>query len=51
VAAAIVAAATDSRPRVRYAAGPLARRTSVARRFAPRFVFDRAIRSRNRLPA
>jgi NAD(P)-dependent dehydrogenase (short-subunit alcohol dehydrogenase family) len=51
VADAIVAAATDPKPRVRYTAGPTARRVSVLRRFVPTRVFDRQIRKLNRLPA
>ena len=49
VGATIVAAATDSRPKLRYPAGPLARRVSKARRFAPASVFDRQIRKINQL--
>ena len=51
VANAIVAAATDRKPKLRYAAGPLSGRVSAARRFAPSRVFDRQIRKLNRLPA
>jgi NAD(P)-dependent dehydrogenase (short-subunit alcohol dehydrogenase family) len=49
VAKAIVAAATDSRPKLRYPAGPLARRVSKLRRYAPSSVFDRQIRKINQL--
>jgi NAD(P)-dependent dehydrogenase (short-subunit alcohol dehydrogenase family) len=49
VAKAIVAAATDSRPKLRYPAGPLARRVSKLRRYAPSTVFDRQIRKINQL--
>jgi NAD(P)-dependent dehydrogenase (short-subunit alcohol dehydrogenase family) len=45
----IVAAATDSRPKVRYTAGPLARRVSKLRRFAPSTLFDKQIRKINQL--
>jgi hypothetical protein len=45
----IVAAATDSRPKLRYPAGPLARRVSKLRRYAPSTVFDRQIRKNNKL--
>ena len=51
VAKAIVAAATDSRPKLRYTAGSLAGRVSASRRFVPARVFDRQIRKLNRLPA
>ena len=49
VGAAIVAAATDPRPKLRYPAGPLARRVSKLRRYAPSTVFDRQIRKVNQL--
>jgi NAD(P)-dependent dehydrogenase (short-subunit alcohol dehydrogenase family) len=49
VGEAIVAAATDSRPKLRYPAGPLARRVSKLRRYAPSTVFDRQIRKNNQL--
>src|SRR4051812_18899938 len=49
VAKAIVAAATDSRPKLRYPAGPLARRVSKLRRYAPSTAFDRQIRKINQL--
>jgi NAD(P)-dependent dehydrogenase (short-subunit alcohol dehydrogenase family) len=51
VARSIVAAATDPRPKLRYAAGSTARRVSVLRRFVPAWAFDRQIRKLNRLPA
>jgi NAD(P)-dependent dehydrogenase (short-subunit alcohol dehydrogenase family) len=51
VANAIVAAATDPKPKLRYTAGPAAGRVSVLRRFVPTGVFDRQIRKLNRLPA
>jgi len=51
VAAAIVAAATDPRPRLRSTAGSLAGRVSASRRFVPARFFDRQIRKLNRLPA
>ena len=51
VAKAIVAAATDPKPKVRYAAGSTAGRVSALRRFVPTRVFDRQIRKLNRLPA
>jgi NAD(P)-dependent dehydrogenase (short-subunit alcohol dehydrogenase family) len=51
VADVIVAAATDRKPRLRYTAGPTARRVSGQRRFVPAGVFDKAIRKLNKLPA
>jgi len=51
VARAIVAAATDPSPKLRYTAGPTAGRVSALRRFVPTRVFDRQIRKLNRLPA
>jgi NAD(P)-dependent dehydrogenase (short-subunit alcohol dehydrogenase family) len=47
----IVAAATDTRPKLRYPAGPLARRVSKLRRYAPSNLFDRQIRKINQLAA
>jgi len=44
VGEAIVAAATDARPRLRYQAGPVARRVAKLRRYAPSTVFDKQIR-------
>jgi NAD(P)-dependent dehydrogenase (short-subunit alcohol dehydrogenase family) len=49
VGEAIVAAATDSRPKLRYPAGPLARRVTKLRRYAPSIVFDKQIRKINQL--
>jgi len=51
VAQAIVAAATDERPKLRYPAGKTARRVGKARRYAPAAVFDKQIRKLNQLPA
>jgi len=51
VGAAIVAAASDPRPKLRYPAGKLARRVSMLRRYAPAAAFDKQIRKLNRLPA
>jgi NAD(P)-dependent dehydrogenase (short-subunit alcohol dehydrogenase family) len=51
VGEAIVAAATDARPKLRYPAGPLTRRVSKLRRYAPSGMFDRQIRKFNHLPA
>ena len=50
VAAVIVAAAVDGKPRLRYSAGSLAARVTKARRFAPAGVFDKQIRKNNRMP-
>jgi NAD(P)-dependent dehydrogenase (short-subunit alcohol dehydrogenase family) len=49
VGKAIVAAATDRRPKLRYPAGTLARRVSRLRRYAPSAVFDRQIHKINQL--
>ena len=46
-----VAAATDTRPKLRYPAGTLARRVSKLRRYAPSNLFDRQIRKINQLAA
>ncbi|MFF4016498.1 hypothetical protein [Streptomyces sp. NPDC001843] len=48
-AKAIVAAATDAKPKPRYTAGPLAGRARVLRRFTPAGVFDKRIRKMNQL--
>src|SRR5204862_2248974 len=47
----VVAAATDTRPKLRYPAGSLARRVSKLRRYAPSTVFDKQIRKINQLAA
>jgi NAD(P)-dependent dehydrogenase (short-subunit alcohol dehydrogenase family) len=47
----IVAAATDTRPKLRYPAGNLARRVSKLRRYVPSTLFDRQIRKINQLAA
>src|SRR5215218_2046631 len=44
VGQAIVAAATDTRPKLRYPAGTLARRITKLRRYVPPAAFDRQIR-------
>jgi NAD(P)-dependent dehydrogenase (short-subunit alcohol dehydrogenase family) len=49
VAKAVVAAATDARPKLRYTAGPTAGRVSTLRRLVPARAFDRQIRKINRL--
>ena len=51
VGRAVVAAATDKRPKLRYPTGGLARRVSKARRYVPASIFDRQIRKLNQLPA
>ncbi|MGP4050353.1 oxidoreductase [Streptomyces sp. 2A115] len=50
VAKAIVTAATDKKPKLRYTAGPLASRVATARRLVPAGTFDKQIRKNNRLP-
>src|SRR5215216_1777863 len=47
----IVAAATDTHPKLRYPAGTLARRVSKLRRYVPSTLFDRQIRKTNQLAA
>ncbi|MGW0331805.1 oxidoreductase [Streptomyces sp. NPDC003011] len=49
VAKAIVAAATDARPKLRYTAGTTAGRVSTLRRLVPARTFDKQIRKINRL--
>src|SRR3954469_6476570 len=49
VADAIVGAATGAHPKLRSPAGPLARRVSKLRRYAPSNVFDKQIRKVNQL--
>jgi hypothetical protein len=49
VSQAIVAAATDTHPKLRYPAGTLARRVSKLRRYVPRSLFDKQIRKTNQL--
>jgi short-subunit dehydrogenase len=49
VAAAVVAAATDRRPKQRYPASPTARRLGIARRLVPARAFDSQIRKFNNL--
>ena len=47
----IVVAATDTRPKLRYPAGPLARRVSKLRRYVPPAIFDKQIRKQLELAA
>jgi NAD(P)-dependent dehydrogenase (short-subunit alcohol dehydrogenase family) len=49
VGRAVVAAATDRKPKLRYTAGPLAGRISTLRRVVPARAFDRQIRKLNKL--
>ncbi|MFJ1975456.1 oxidoreductase [Streptomyces sp. NPDC087903] len=49
VAKAIVAAATDRNPKLRYTAGPLAGRITTLRRIVPSRIFSTQIRKYNRL--
>jgi NAD(P)-dependent dehydrogenase (short-subunit alcohol dehydrogenase family) len=51
VARAIVAAATDRKPRLRYAVGSVAKRVGTLRRLAPAGAFDKQIHKVNGLPA
>jgi NAD(P)-dependent dehydrogenase (short-subunit alcohol dehydrogenase family) len=51
VGQAIVTAATDTRPKLRYPAGTVARRVSKLRRYVPWALFDRQIRKINQLAA
>ncbi|UZW53910.1 hypothetical protein NUH86_10170 [Sphingobium sp. JS3065] len=50
VAAAIVKAATDPSPKARYAAGKMARKVSLLRRFVPAPAFDKSLRKLHGLP-
>jgi NAD(P)-dependent dehydrogenase (short-subunit alcohol dehydrogenase family) len=50
VARTVLEAATASAPRRRYAAGKMARRISVLRRFVPESVFDKSLRKQSGLP-
>lgn len=51
VAKAIVAAATDAKPKLRYPAGAQTARVQTLRRLVPSRLFDRQIRKLNGLPA
>lgn len=48
---AVLKAATSRRPKVRYPAGPVARRMSLLKGFAPEALLDKGIRRQNKLPA
>jgi NAD(P)-dependent dehydrogenase (short-subunit alcohol dehydrogenase family) len=49
VAQAVLKAATSRTPKVRYPAGPLARRLSLLKKFAPAALLDNGIRKANKL--
>ena len=51
VAQVVLRAATSRKQKMRYPAGPLARRLSVLRRFAPAALMDRGIRKANKMTA
>ncbi|GGK67109.1 oxidoreductase [Streptomyces flaveus] len=51
VAKAIVAAATDAKPKLRYTAGAMTGRVRTMRHMVPSRVFDQQLRKLNRLPA
>ncbi|MDW6059077.1 oxidoreductase [Streptomyces sp. FXJ1.4098] len=51
VAKAIAAAATDTKPKLRYTAGAMTGRVRTMRRLVPTRVFDQQLRKLNRLPA
>ena len=51
VAAVVVKAAADARPRRRYTAGKTAKQISMLRRFVPTEMFDKSLRKQFRLPA
>jgi NAD(P)-dependent dehydrogenase (short-subunit alcohol dehydrogenase family) len=49
VAQVVLKAATSRRPKLRYPAGPLARRLTLLRKFAPAGLLDKGIRKANKL--
>jgi NAD(P)-dependent dehydrogenase (short-subunit alcohol dehydrogenase family) len=49
VAQVVLKAATSRTPKVRYPAGPLARRLALLKRFAPSALFDNGVRKANKL--
>lgn len=51
VAETVLRAATATRPRLRYAAGRMAKRVSLLRRFVPASAFDKSLREQMQLPA
>ncbi|RMU45863.1 hypothetical protein ALP29_201231 [Pseudomonas syringae pv. avii] len=50
VAAVVLKAANDTRPKHRYTAGKSARQISLLRRFVPTAAFDKSLRKQLRLP-
>lgn len=50
VAETILMAATETRPKLRYPAGKMARKVSILRRFVPESGFDKSLRKMLRLP-
>ncbi|WP_237153585.1 oxidoreductase [Oryzibacter oryziterrae] len=50
VAHVVLKAATDSKPRLRYPAGKMARQLSLLRRFVPASAFDKSLRKQSGLP-
>jgi short-subunit dehydrogenase len=51
VAEAVMTAATAAKPRLRYAAGRMAKRVSLLRRFVPASAFDKSLRKQMQMPA
>ena len=49
VARVVVKAATSRRPKLRYPAGPLARRLALLKKYAPAGLLDNGIRKANKL--
>jgi hypothetical protein len=49
VARVVLKAATDSTPKLRYPAGPLARRLALLKKYAPAGLLDNGIRKANKL--
>jgi hypothetical protein len=51
VANVVVKVANAKSPKLRYSAGKVSTQVSFIRRFVPEFVFDKIVRSANKLPA
>jgi hypothetical protein len=51
VARVVMEAVQAAKPRLRYAAGPAARRLALLRRFVPEGLFDSSLRKQFKLPA
>jgi hypothetical protein len=51
VAQVVLKAATSRTPKLRYPAGPMARRLALLKKFAPTALLDRGIRKANQLSA